>query len=84
MKTPKGAEEGTCSASQCGRRILWIKADGKDICVDPVQATIYQPHNAIDEPGNSKPDGKWISEGLGYISHFKTCPAADQFSKSKP
>ena len=74
---------GTCA--YCGRRIMWIctKA-GKNMPVDPEMISYHRP--AAGERASEKivtQNGEVVSadrvdssqaEGVGYISHFATCP----------
>ena len=74
----------------CGRQILWTRmASGKRMPCDPDLVTYWQ------RPGGSKkivtPNGEVISAelsgdldkatGVGYVSHFATCPEGDRFRK---
>lgn len=56
----------------CGAKILWgADEDGKAIPLDP-SAPVYEE------------DGSVIRRTrLAYVSHFKTCPQANQFSATK-
>ena len=80
----------TCRA--CGAPIGFIKTvAGKTIPVDPEEVAYWQ------RTGGSKkivtPNGEVVSAelegdpqtatGIGYISHFATCPCADQFRKPR-
>ncbi len=69
IKPLEDAEYGTCSSPKCARKIIWVK--GLSMPLDPVRVRFYK-----------KPEGDlpWRAGGLGYISHFKTCPDAGQFS----
>lgn len=74
---------GTCA--YCGRRIIWIRTKaGKNMPVDPKMISYRRP--ASGERASEKivtPTGEVVSanrieshraEGIGYISHFATCP----------
>lgn len=74
----------------CGAQIVWIKtAGGKVMPCDPElisykQATlgrlkIVTPHGEVLS-GDREEDPDQAT-GLGYISHFATCPAADNFRR---
>lgn len=59
----------------CGARIIWAKnpATGKMIPLDP-----RPPVYLVTEEGAMRANGK---EGEAYyVSHFATCPKANQFS----
>ncbi len=76
----------------CGAEILWIKmASGKAMPVDPDQVPYWERRG-----GQGKiitPNGEVIScdlegdiqeaTGIGYISHFSTCPNADAHRKGR-
>lgn len=74
----------------CGAPIVWINTPaGKSMPCDPEQVVYWQT------PGGSQkivtPNGEVLSAelegaqekatGIGYISHFATCPQAGQFRK---
>lgn len=76
----------------CGAEIIWIKmASGKSMPADPEQLTYWA------KKGGSKkiitPNGEVVScelegdiqsaTGIGYISHFSTCPNANQHRRPK-
>ena len=75
---------------KCGKEIVWIKTPGgKSMPCDPNQVVYYKKKG-----GSQKivtPNGEVVSAelsgspgtetGVGYISHFATCPAADQFRR---
>ena len=79
---------GTCKG--CGASIVWIAtANGKSM---PCDATaIYYKMNASGKDKIITPNGVTIScdivtdpniaDGVGYIPHWGTCPAADKFRK---
>ncbi len=80
-KLPPQAERGKCVSAKCGRDILWISVmdpagQMKPHPVDPTRVRLYQPP---DDEIQEEPH--WTRGGLGYVSHFKTCPDADRFSK---
>ena len=74
---------GTCA--NCGGRILWVRTKaGKNMPVDPELISYRRP--VPGEKATDKivtPVGEVVSviqadsreaEGVGYISHFATCP----------
>ena len=76
----------------CGAPIGFIKTvAGKSIPVDPEEITYWQ------KAGGSKkivtPNGEVVSAelegdpqtatGVGFVSHFATCPEAEKFHKSR-
>lgn len=74
----------------CGAEILWIKtADGKSMPCDPEQVTYWEKSGAAGKIVT--PNGQVIScefdgdpakaTGIGYVSHFSTCHAADRFRR---
>ena len=81
---------GTCKA--CGASIIWIgMSSGKSMPCD--DTPIYYKINAKGKEKIITPNGVVITcdkvtnpdeaDGIGYISHFGTCPAADKFRKKK-
>jgi len=74
----------------CGKPIIFIKSiNGKHIPCDPEQITYWQSKN-----GKAKivtPNGEVVSAeltgelnkatGIGYVSHFATCPYANSFRR---
>lgn len=73
----------------CNAEILWIKmASGKNMPVDPFKHTIIKGagnETLVTEDGHII-HGRFASyeEGAnasGYISHFSTCPNANQHRK---
>jgi hypothetical protein len=76
----------------CGAAIIWIRTPGgKSIPCDPEQV-LYRSKKG----GSIKivtPNGEVISaelesnsndaDGIGYVSHFATCPEAGRFRKRK-
>ena len=82
----------TTKCRACGAEIGFIKSvAGKSIPVDAVEVTYWK------NPDGSKkivtPNGEVVSAdlegdlqkatGVGYVSHFATCPCADQFRKPR-
>ena len=79
-----------CTCRACGAEIVWIKTlGGKSMPCDAGQVAYWQ------KPGGSAKivtkNGEVLSAelegdpqtatGVGYISHFATCPDRDQFRK---
>lgn len=80
---------GVCKG--CGQQIIWMRtASGKIMPVDPTLV------DYVEVEGGKKrvvtPDGLVVAaetdnvkngegDGVGYISHFATCPAADRFRR---
>lgn len=76
----------------CGKRILWIRTKaGKNMPVDPVMLNYRK-----DACGKEKivtPSGEVVTgttdtsaedaDGIGYVSHFATCPNARSFRKGR-
>lgn len=67
----------TSPCKGCGKPILWAKTrDGKRIPLDP-KPPVYM---------TSDPDSDFVlceRQRRSYVSHFATCPEANQFSASK-
>ena len=76
----------------CGKPIIWIgTGGGKSMPCDPDEVVYWQTR------GGSKkivtPNGEVLSAeldgpqdratGIGFISHFATCPQSDMFRRSK-
>lgn len=58
----------------CGKEIVWGRTDdGKNIPLDPKPPVYY----AIEGKG----DGMKVVRGGGMVSHFSTCPLANQEKK---
>ena len=75
------SNESVCRG--CGKPILWIKVDGKSIPLD-VKPIIYSYDESRHE---ANAHWKQAAPGKAGISHFLTCPKANEFSgsnKSKP
>jgi hypothetical protein len=74
----------------CGADIIWIKTPGgKSMPCDPIPVMYWEKAKA---PGKVvTPNGEIKNcvfegdldkaTGVGYISHFSTCPQADRFKK---
>jgi hypothetical protein len=76
---------------KCGKEIRFIKLkSGKYNPVDPQKRTIIQssgPETLITDAGDII-RGTFCSieggaNGCGYISHFATCPAAEEFRSGR-
>lgn len=74
----------------CGQPIIWIRTGGrKSMPCDPDQVVYWQTpggsHKIVTPNGEVRiaeldgPEEK--ATGIGYISHFATCPKADQFRR---
>lgn len=74
----------------CGRPILWIRtAAGRSMPCDPELVTYWQRAGGREKIVT--PNGEVLSAelagapdratGLGYISHFATCPERDRFKR---
>ncbi len=78
-------EEAKCRG--CGRKIIWaITAEGKNIPLDLV-APVYSVALHRIEDGTEVYTATRL--GMTFVSHFATCPKANQFSgrnkeKTKP
>lgn len=71
----------------CGAEILWIKMQsGKAMPVDPKQVMYWKKQKGSEKVVT--PNGEVVScelvgdlqnaTGIGYVSHFSTCPFAGQ------
>lgn len=74
----------------CGRPIIWIKTPGgKSIPCDPREVAYWQcrggRHRIVTRNGevvSAELEGMpGTMTGIGYISHFATCPQATNFRK---
>lgn len=74
----------------CGASIRWIRTlGGKSMPCDPEAKTYWQSptglHKIVTPNGevvNASLEGDpQIATGIGYISHFATCPQAGKFRK---
>jgi len=74
----------------CGTEIVWIMtSSGKSMPCDPSPVPYWQKSKATGKVVT--PNGEVLScefqgepnkaTGLGYVSHFSTCPNAAQFKK---
>lgn len=74
----------------CGAEILWIQTPGgKSMPCDPEQVTYWEKSDAAGKIVT--PNGQVIScvfggdpakaIGIGYVSHFSTCPDAGKFRR---
>ena len=74
----------------CGAEIIWIKsAGGKSIPCDPEQVVYWEKAKAKGKVVT--PNGEVLScefsgerdqaTGIGYVSHWSTCPKAEQFKR---
>lgn len=79
---------GTCRG--CGRQVMWIKTTaGKNMPVDTTivnyrvdstgkERIVTQAGDVVCGTTGVTPDE---ADGMGYISHFATCPQARAFSR---
>ena len=70
---------GICKG--CGKKIVWaVTQEGKKIPLDPAPP-VYMLMRFHDE------NGRWVYRcdkgGTVFVSHFSTCPKANDFSSSK-
>lgn len=72
---PRDSDVRICKSHKCARQVLWIKVEGKKICVDPRRTRLYYSEPATQDP--------WSRGELGYISHFLTCADPEKFSKGR-
>lgn len=56
----------------CNKKLIWAAMDGKRIPLD-ASAPVYVRLG----------DGSFARHSDAYVSHFSTCPNADQFSSAK-
>lgn len=82
--------KGICRG--CGQPIIWIgTGGGKSMPCDPDQVVYWKTpggsHKIVTQNGevySAELDGpEEKATGIGYISHFATCPKADLFRKLK-
>lgn len=82
--------KGICRG--CGAPILWIRTEsGKSMPCGPDPVTYWQ--NAVGCHKIVTPNGEVLSvslegdpqqaTGIGFISHFATCPNRDDFRKGR-
>lgn len=63
----------------CGKKIIWgTTMEGKKIPLDPTPPTY-----AAAEGEEIHSDGQFIGRSKAMVSHFATCPNANDFSGSK-
>lgn len=74
--------EGKCAG--CGRPIVWGQLpDGTKIPMDPKPATYLLLAPALEHYKVQRANGnKDKAQGQVMVSHFATCPKADQFSRN--
>lgn len=82
---------GTCA--KCRQQILWIKTiNGKNTPVNARLITYRVPKEGKGKERIVTPNGETVSAeivqpgtqdatGVGYISHFATCPVANMFRR---
>ena len=75
---------------KCGKEIIWIKTpSGRSMPCDPEEVVYWK-----DSKGKGRvvtPNGEVVAcrldgdpqeaTGMGYVSHFATCPNAEEFRK---
>lgn len=68
----------------CGKPIVWgVTADGKKIPLDP-RAPVYEVPSITPTTFGTEGERIGITRNLSaMVSHFATCPQANQFSGSK-
>lgn len=73
--------EAKCAG--CGRPIVWGQLkDGTKVPLDPRPAVYWVVAPAADHYMISRANGsKEKAQGQAMVSHFATCPKADQFSR---
>ena len=82
--------KGTCHG--CGAEIIWIKTEsGKSMLCNVEPVTYWARSGAAGKVVT--PNGEIIScdfegdinkaTGLGYVSHFSTCPQSESFRRKK-
>lgn len=72
----------------CGAEIVWavVDASGKRIPLDPLpidNGNIAYLSSDTDHVEYVMPGGGLFEERMLFVSHFATCPNADQFRKRK-
>jgi hypothetical protein len=66
---------------KCGKDIIFAKtAKGKLVPLDTT-VSVFMAQPSVDEEGRESWNAEFIQGA--YVSHFSTCPAADEFSASK-
>lgn len=69
-------EEGLPTCKSCGRPIVWaVTLAGKRIPLNPRRDVVYD----LDEDILGNPPTA-IARGQFHLSHFLTCPGANEFS----
>lgn len=91
MKKANRGNFGTCA--RCHQQILWIKTiNGKNMPVNARLVTYLVPKEGKGKERIVTPNGETVSAeivqsgtqdatGVGYISHFATCPVANMFRR---
>lgn len=62
----------------CGKEIVWVEVNGKPVPLD-TRPAVYQYY---EHDGKLK--GVRVPREQYAVSHFVTCPKADQFRRQKP
>ena len=86
----RNTKAGTCRG--CGAHIVWIPTPGGKSMPCDAEQVLYRARKGA----NGKvitPNGEVLSAdidvapetatGVGYVSHFATCPAANEFRRRK-
>lgn len=76
----------------CGRRVVWIKTKaGKNMPCDPTIVDYKEDPAGKEKIVTQKGDvvtgitgvNPGEADGMGYISHFATCPQAKNYRRSR-
>lgn len=82
----------TFTCRGCGLPIIWIRTQyGKSMPCDPEQVVYWQSRLGLQkivtpngEVVNASLEGDpQLATGIGYISHFATCPKAGEFRRKR-
>jgi hypothetical protein len=79
----------TYECRRCGRPIVWITTPKGKLMPCDAQAVMYwekpgAPGKVVTTTGDvvsCEFTGQGPPTGCGYVSHFATCPGADEFRK---
>ena len=70
----------TCKG--CGKKLYWgITEDGKTIPLDAVAPVYYVKLGMNENKKNGTEKIEIFREPNAFVTHFATCPKANQFSK---
>lgn len=93
IKNEKGESWKFWNLCKCHQQILWIKTiNGKNMPVNARLITYRVPKEGKGKERIVTPNGETVSAeivqpgtqdatGVGYISHFATCPVANMFRR---